>query len=132
MSRRTDRVSSVLKKALGHLMLSGMSDPRFDPMKVTITRIDVPEDLLTAEVFLSIQGDTKIENQIVSALQNAAGYLQKRMMARIKLRNTPRLHFQVDVQHKKTMETLSVLSEVSKELRELDAKRSVEETDTES
>lgn len=100
-----------------------MSDPRFDPVKTSITRVDVPEDLLSARVYLSIAGPSQVQNQTIAALQHAAGYLQEKMMEKIELRHTPRLEFLIDTQFKKTMETLAVISEVSEELRQIDAER---------
>jgi ribosome-binding factor A len=105
-----------------------MSDPRFDPVKTSITRVEVPEDLLTARVYLSVAGPTQVQNQTLAALQHAAGYLQEKMMDRIELRHTPKLEFVLDTQFKKTMETLAVISEVSEELRQIDADRQADAT----
>ena len=123
MSRRTERVGHLIRKTLGNLLLAKMSDPRFDPVKTSITRVEVPEDLLTAKVFISVAGDESEQSKTLSSLRHAAGFLQDRMMRRIQLRNTPRLEFQIDTQYKKTMETLSLISEISEELRLKDQAR---------
>jgi ribosome-binding factor A len=123
MSRRTERVEHLIRKTLGHLLLVKMSDPRFDPVKTSITRVEVPEDLLTATVYISVAGDESEQSKTLSSLRHAAGFLQDRMMKRIQLRNTPRLNFQIDTQYKKTMETLSLISEISEELRLKDQAR---------
>lgn len=117
MSRRTERVGHLIRKTLGHLFLAKMSDPRFDPVKTSITRVEVPEDLLTATVYISVAGDESEQSKTLSSLRHAAGFLQDRMMRRMQLRNTPRLNFQIDTQYKKTLETLSLISEVTEELR---------------
>ena len=123
MSRRTERVGHMIRKTLGHLLLAKMSDPRFDPVKTSITRVEVPEDLLTATVFISVAGNESEQSKTLSSLRHAAGFLQDRMMQRIQLRNTPRLNFQIDTQYKKTLETLSLISEISEELRLKDQAR---------
>lgn len=118
MSRRTERVGNLLRNTLGTLLLAKLSDPRIDPAKVSITRVEVPEDLLTAKVFVSVAGgDRAEESRVIAALRHAAGYLQEKMMEQIQLRHTPRLRFQIDEQYKKTVRTLQVISEVSEELR---------------
>ena len=49
--------------------------------------------------------------------------LQDLMMRQIQLRNTPMLHFELDKQFKKTLETLEVLRQVSRELQQKDQQR---------
>jgi ribosome-binding factor A len=123
MSRRTERVGNLIRNTLGSILLAKMSDPRFDPVKVSITRVDVPEDLLSAVVYVSVAGGPGEETKALGALRHAAGYLQEKMMKEIQLRHTPRLDFRIDEGFKKTLQTLRVLSEVSEELREKDEAR---------
>jgi ribosome-binding factor A len=118
MSRRTERVANLIRNTLGELLLAKMSDPRLDPVRTSITRVEVPEDLLTAKVFVSIVGDQKEQKRGLQALRHAAGYLQDKMMDRISLRNTPLLRFELDTKFKKTMETLNLISEVMQEIRD--------------
>lgn len=117
MTRRTERVGNLIRNTLGEILLAKMSDPRYDSARVSITRVEVPEDLLTARVFLSVIGNESDEKKTLSALRHASGFLQDRMMRQIRLRNTPRLVFLIDDQFKKTMETLTILQEVSEERR---------------
>ncbi|MBT3279628.1 MAG: 30S ribosome-binding factor RbfA [Phycisphaerales bacterium] len=123
MTMRTQRVGNLLRNTLGQLLLRGLADPRFDSATTTLTRVEVTEDLLTAKVFLSIRGDEKHINQTLSALRNASGHLQSRMVEGMRLRHTPRLQFVIDEQHIKTMDTLAIMAEVSRELREAEEKR---------
>ncbi len=118
MSSRNERVSNLIRNTLGPILLAKISDPRFDPVAASITRVEVPEDLLTARVYISVAGDQKDQNKTIKALRHAAGYLQEQMMKRIQLRHTPRLDFQIDQKLKKITETLNLLTEVTEELRE--------------
>ncbi|MCK5113584.1 MAG: 30S ribosome-binding factor RbfA [Phycisphaerae bacterium] len=115
MSRRTERVGNLIRNTLGQLLLSKMSDPRFDSARTSITRVEVPEDLLTARVFVSVTGSAEDQHKTIAALKHAVGYLQERLGREVRLRNTPRLSFEIDVKFKKTLETLSLLSEISAE-----------------
>jgi ribosome-binding factor A len=130
MTRRTERVGNLIRNTLGQILLAKMSDPRFDPVKTSITRVEVPEDLLTAKVYISVAGNETEQNLARQALQHAAGYLQERMMDQIELRHTPRLEFVIDTQFRKTLDTLKVISEVAAELRDKDAAHSSEEDST--
>jgi ribosome-binding factor A len=120
MSRRTDRVGHLIRNTLGSILLAKLSDPRFDPLKVSITRVEVTEDLLQAKVFVSVAGESAEQNKAVAALRHAAGYLQEKMMEQIQLRFTPKLDFRIDTKYQKTLETLHLISEVSAELRAKD------------
>ena len=117
MSRRTERVGNLIRNTLGQLLLSKMSDPRFDSARTSITRVEVPEDLLTARVYVSVTGSEEDQHKTIAALQHAVGYLQERLGREIRLRNTPRLSFEIDVKFKKTLETLSLISEITEERR---------------
>lgn len=121
MSRRTDRVGNLIRNELGQILLAKMSDPRFDPVATSITRVTVPEDLLSATVYLSVTGGDKAETRTLQALEHAAGYLQEQLIKRIQLRHTPKLSFRIDTKFKKTIETLNLIAEVSAELRAKDA-----------
>lgn len=138
MSRRTERVGNLIRNTLGQILLAKLSDPRVDPVKVSITRVEVPEDLLTAKVYITVAGGQPAEeSRVIAALRHAAGRLQAKMMQQIRLRHTPRLDFQIDEQYKKTLHTLQVISEVSEELRQIDEARAgnpsdSDESDTES
>ena len=123
MTRRTDRIGNLIRNTLGSILLSKMSDPRFDTAKVSITHVEVPEDLLTAKVYVSVIGEQKEQNMALAALNSARGFLQERMGREISLRHMPRLSFVIDEQFKKTMETLNILQQVAQELRQKDETR---------
>ena len=105
-----------------------MSDPRVNPAITSITRVEVPEDLLTARVFVSVAADEKTQRRTVLALQHAAGYLQEALAQRVRLRHTPKLDFEQDLKFKKTVEVLNLISEVSEEIRQKDLQREASST----
>jgi ribosome-binding factor A len=123
MSRRTERIGSLIRDTLGMLLLTKISDPRIDPALTSITRVEVPADLLTAKVFISVMGSEADQRKTVRALQHAAGHIQELMMREIELRNTPRLSFELDVVYKKTLQTLALIQQASEELRQKEAQR---------
>ena len=123
MNRRTERIASLIRDTVGMLLLTKMSDPRIDPARTSITRVEVPADLLTAKVFISVMGTEAQQRSTLRALTHAAGHIQELMMREIELRNTPRLSFELDVQFKKALETHAIIQQVSEELRRKDALR---------
>jgi len=118
MSRRTERISSLMRETLGQILLSKLSDPRVDPARTSITRVEIPEDLLTAKVYVSVIGTEAEQRLTIRALRHAAGHIQELMMRQIDLRHTPILDFELDVNFKKTLETYRIIEQAMAEIRQ--------------
>lgn len=119
MTRRTERVSSQIKRILGQHLLAKMADPRIDPARTSITRVTIPEDLLSATIYISItEADETTENKTLAALRHARGHLQEVIARQLPMRHTPKLDFKIDRRFKKTMETLNLISEVMEEIHQ--------------
>ena len=131
MNRRTQRVESLIRDTLGRLILSKLSDPRIDPARTSIVRVEMTEDLLRAKVYVSVMGTEAEQRTVLRALGHAAGHLQELMMRQISLRHTPILDFELDVRFKKTLKTLEILQEVSRELAEVDSAAEAAESSAE-
>jgi ribosome-binding factor A len=124
MTRRTERIGKLIQDVIGELLLSKISDPRIDPARTSVTRVEVMEDLLTARVYVSIMGTDTQQRAAVRALQHASGHIQELMMRRIELRCTPRLTFELDVNFKKTLKTFELIQKAMDEIRAKDEARS--------
>jgi ribosome-binding factor A len=120
-----------MQTVLGEILLKKLSDPRVDPARTSITRVEVPEDLLSAKVFVSVLGTRQEQQNAVAALQHASGHLQELLAEEITLRHTPVLRFELDLQFKKTLETLEIIRQASAELRDRDAARAAEDDEEE-
>lgn len=127
MSRRTERVGSLIRRTIGPLILSKISDPRVDPARTSVTAVVVPEDLLTAKVYVSVLGTEAEQRRTIRALQHAAGYIQELMARQVTLRHTPVLVFQPDTKLKKTLATLEVIRQAAAEARQTEARNSSDE-----
>lgn len=123
MSRRTERIASLIQDTLGQILLSKMADPRIDPARTSITHVEVPEDLLSAKVYVSVLGEEAQQKRTLQALRHAAGHLQELMMEQITLRNTPALDFVSDVKFKKTLTTYQLIQKAMDELEQKEQAR---------
>lgn len=117
MSRRSERVGHLIRNTIGQLLLSKLSDPRVDPARTAITRVEVPEDLLTARVYVSVMGTEAQQRRTLRALRHAGGHIQELMMQRISLRHTPLLEFVLDTNFKRTLQTLNIIQQAMDETR---------------
>jgi len=117
MSRRTERVARLVQQTIGEIILSRISDPRIDPAKVSVTRVEVSDDTTRAKVYCSAMGTDAEQRNAIRALQHAAGRIQEMMMQQITLRNTPVLRFVHDERFKKTLTTLALIQGAMDEIR---------------
>lgn len=120
MRRRTERVSSLIRDVLGQILLSKISDPRIDPARTSVTRVEMPEDLMTAKVYISILGTESQQRNGLRALQHASGHIQELLMRQISLRNTPILDFVDDKKFKQTLQTYQIIQQAMDELEQKD------------
>ena len=112
-----------MRDVIGQVVLTRLSDPRIDPARTSVTRVVVPEDLLTAKVYVSVIGTEAQQRSALRALSHAAGHIQELMMEQIQLRNTPILEFQIDTAFKKTLRTYQIIAEAMEEIRQKDQVR---------
>lgn len=63
---------------------------------VSVSEVELSKDKAYATVWVSSFEEEKVLEQSVAALQSAAGFIQKRIAAILKTRNTPKLRFKAD------------------------------------
>lgn len=108
--KRTERVGSLLQMELSKLILERVKDPRIG--FVTVTHVKVTSDLRAAVVFLSVMGDKKVKESSMATLERAKGFLQHEVGIALKLRNTPRLQFELDDSLDKDFEIGQVIRKI--------------------
>ncbi|GGF97120.1 30S ribosome-binding factor RbfA [Paenibacillus aceti] len=91
---RTGRVGEEIKKELSVLIQRELKDPRIG--FVTVTGVEVTNDLSQAKVYLSVFGDEEKKKDTLKGLEKATGFLRTEIGKRIRLRHTPELIFKID------------------------------------
>lgn len=95
MSRRTERVQSLIREELGKILQEEVKDPRIEGL-VSITAVEVSPDLRLARVFLSIYGSEGKEQAALDALSSARPFLRHELGHRLSLRYSPQLDLHLD------------------------------------
>jgi len=115
MSRRTEKISQLLRAEVSRVLREEATDPRL--ALVTVTRIDVAPDLSNALVYWSVLGDTDEGrlDAVARGLDSAAGFLRGRIARTLPLRRTPELRFRHDPSLVLGSETLSLLRDLEAE-----------------
>jgi len=109
-SRRALKLAEAVRHVVSSAILFELKDPRV--CDVTVTYVEVAEDLRSAKVHVSVMGDEKKQQLTLRGLQNAAGFLQSRCAEKIETRWTPRLQFILDKGVKHSIEISRILAEV--------------------
>ena len=92
---RPVRVAHEVQRELGELLARGLKDPRITGF-ITVTGAKMAPDLKDVTVYVSIHADDAIRERTLEGLRAAAGYLQREIAHRLKLRYTPHLRFAYD------------------------------------
>ncbi len=128
MSRRTERLSSLIRRIVGDEIQTGLADPRIAPL-TSVTRVEVAADLSFAKVYVSAVADETAELLSVEALQHAAGHIQTVLAGKISLRRCPKIQFVRDESLKKSFEVIQMIEH---EMAVLDARARLADESAES
>jgi ribosome-binding factor A len=122
MSRRTERLGSIIRQELMAVIQRELNDPRLTGLPA-ITRVKVTEDLAYADVFVTVMGEAGHREAALNALKHSAGLMRSKLTKVLALRTAPFLRFQFDEQLRKELEVLELIEQVARESREQDARR---------
>lgn len=107
--RRTERISSEVKKELSKILRDDLSDPRLsNEAMVSITDVEVTNDLSFADCYISVLGDEQKKEDVLDALDQAKGYIKILIGERMRLRLMPEFRFKLDnsIEHGAYMDKL--------------------------
>ena len=93
-SQRLRRVEDQIQRELSEILRTGLKDPGVG--MITLTGVEVSRDLAHAKVYFTRLGDAESLARTLEALKRAAGFLRSALGDRIKVHNTPELHFEYD------------------------------------
>ncbi len=92
--KRAHRVSDLVQEVICEIIQRDLNDPRLELL--TITDVEITDDLRLATVFFSTLGNLNKEEAILDGLQRATGYIKKQLGGKLQLRYIPDLIFKVD------------------------------------
>jgi ribosome-binding factor A len=99
MTQRSERVAGEIRQILGELIVrQEIKDPRVRGAGIiTFTHVRISGDLRQARAFFTVHGmDDEALERVRQGLASAAGFLQRRVGDRLRLKSTPALTFEVD------------------------------------
>jgi ribosome-binding factor A len=95
MRIRPERVAHLMQREIADILRTRMRDPRLSDW-VSVTDVEVTEDLSSAKVFVSILPTGDERRRAMLALDGAAGFVRHELAPRLGLREVPEIHFRLD------------------------------------
>jgi ribosome-binding factor A len=112
MSRRTERVSDLLREEISSLVRNELRDPRLGGL-VTITGVDVSPDLRRAYVSVSVLGSDDERTSTMEALEHARPFVKRELAQRLKLRYIPDVRFVSDTSIERAQKLTDMLRQTA-------------------
>ncbi len=111
-SRRQEKMSRLVQEAVSEIIQNHLSDPRIEGF-ISVTRVAMPADLRTAEVYISILGKNEAtQRKTFKAIEHAKSRIQSLIAGRLHAKFCPVLHFHHDEELKKSLETIRLIEEI--------------------
>lgn len=119
--KRSERVSDQLKQEIADILMRKIKDPRIG--FVTVTDVEVTDDLRNAKVFVSVYGSDEEKEASLSGLRSAASFIRTELSKRIRMKTVPELLFRFDA----TVERGAHIMELLRQIEEKKGKKEPDE-----
>jgi ribosome-binding factor A len=106
--KRADRVSDQMKREIADILMRKIKDPRIG--FVTVTDVEVANDLKNAKVFFSVYGGDKAET--LKGLKSATAFIRLELGKRMRMRVVPELLFRFDATVERGAHIMELLHEI--------------------
>jgi len=112
MTRRTERISNLIRREISELLQTQINDPRLSSF-ISVTKVSTSPDLKHAKVFVSVLGDEAAKREMLQGFTAASGFLRRELSEHLTLRCTPELSFHLDDSVKRGADVLKLIEQVA-------------------
>ena len=91
--KRSERVAGSLRRELAQIIQAELKDPGIG--FISLSDVEVSRDLAHAKVWVTVF-ETEKARSTIDALNQAAGFLRRRLGQEMRIRSVPELHFHHD------------------------------------
>ncbi len=110
---RTVRLDEQFREEISKLLMKGLKDPRIG--FVTISRVEITNDLSYAKVYISVLGSDREKAASLIGLRNSAGFIRTYLGKALKIRKIPQLSFLLDESLDHAMHIEEILAELKEQ-----------------
>jgi ribosome-binding factor A len=93
-TRRQIQVAEEIQQIISVLLQREMKDPRIG--FVTVTQVEVSQDLKYARIFISVMGTPEEQRDTMAALASGRGFMRRELASRMEIRAVPEIQFKLD------------------------------------
>jgi len=93
-TRRQIQVADEILQIVSVLLQRDMKDPRIG--FVTVTQVEVTQDLKYARIFVSVMGTPEEQKDTMTALAAGRGFIRREIAPRMSIRAVPEIQFKLD------------------------------------
>ena len=108
MSKRMERVNELMRREIAAVV---QREYEWNGALVTISEVDVTQDLKEAKVFVSVMAGSR--QAVIDKLNQNHGAIQSLVSKRVVLKNTPILRFRQDTSAERGVDLVNLLDEVA-------------------
>ena len=108
---RINRLNSLLKEVISEVITKEISNPNISEF-ISITKVEITQDLHTAKVYISIIGNTEEKKKTMNALESASGFISVQASKKVVLRYFPSLTFKLDTSVDEHMKIEKILQNI--------------------
>ncbi len=94
MYKRSEKVAEAVHEIVTGLLVKGLKDPRIG--FVTITGVEVSDDLHHAKVYFTVVGSDEEKKATAAGLNSARSFIRKEMGKQLRMRYVPEIIFCYD------------------------------------
>tara|TARA_B100000073_G_scaffold346932_1_gene359686 strand:- start:252 stop:653 length:402 start_codon:yes stop_codon:yes gene_type:complete len=111
-SRRIQRVSSLLKKEISHILMNDLEGNLIVDNFVSITKIEISIDLQYCKVYVSSTAGSDTNQAIVENLNLSKSLIRHHLSKRVQMRRIPEIVFKLDTVFEEGLSVLKLLDEL--------------------
>ena len=112
VSVRQQRINQLMRDEISKLLQHETDDPLLASL-ITITEVEVTQDLQRAKVYVSFMEEGAEADALLKRLRKAARFFRRGVAERLNLRHTPELEFIYDPSIARGARVLALLREIS-------------------
>jgi len=109
--RRPERLAEILREDIAEVVGFELVDPRLQ--NVTVTDVQVSENLRDAKVYVLVEGDENEIKEAMKGLQHAATFVRQQAAMNLSLHHVPHLHFIRDTVEENAARVGEILEDLS-------------------
>ncbi|MFQ5455670.1 MAG: 30S ribosome-binding factor RbfA [Nitrospirota bacterium] len=113
--RRADRVGGLIKAEISDILMTKLSPVKSKKGFITVTGVDVSDNLKSAKIYVSILEKGKLQDEIFSNIKKATAFIRGELGKRVRLKYIPELIFKIDESIDYAFHIYELIEEIKKE-----------------